>query len=121
MMNSAAARPSSVSFSAGAVPTSPSPSWPCTKSAYPLDGFTIARAAPRATGTWWMPKRSRSDSALRVVVSTEALPNTVVMPTSSARGSRASMNSAIASSMPGSVSNRILVVMAEGLRVRRRA
>ena len=88
--------------------TSPSPScpWMCTGKC--RGSRTSGRAAPRATGTS-MPKRWHSASALAVVTSTGALPNTVLMPTSSARASRASISSAIASSMPGSVSNRMRV------------
>src|SRR5262245_27666565 len=48
--------------------------------------------------------------ALRVVVSIEALPNVVVMPTRSISGCRMRKSSAIASSTPGSVSNLTLCI-----------
>ena len=93
------------------MPMLPIASAPCTSVGKRPGGLCNACAASRATGAS-MLKRSQSASAFAVVRSSGALPNTAAMPSSSARGSRASISRAIASSMPGSVSNRILVVMA---------
>ena len=91
----------------------PSPSSPCTKAAAPWYITCNGLAAPCTTGTDERPANSTRCSAFCVAVAVSTLPKMVVRPSTSSSGAAKAKRIAIASSIPGSVSIIIFLVMGE--------